>query len=101
MRIHPPMRGMWVQSLVWEDSTCLRASKPVLHNKRSPHNERPAHHHSRVDPALPNSRKPALCSKDPAQPNKIKPVQKLAPSAGTRVRPRRHERENAIMYAWS
>ena len=27
-----PMQGTWVQSLVWEDSTCLGATKPVGHN---------------------------------------------------------------------
>ena len=32
LRIHLPMQGTWVQSLVWEDSTCHRATKPVRHN---------------------------------------------------------------------
>jgi len=27
-----PVQEVWVQSLVWEDSTCHRASKPVLHD---------------------------------------------------------------------
>ena len=27
-----PMQGTWVPSLVWEDSTCLRAAKPMGHN---------------------------------------------------------------------
>ena len=27
-----PMQGTWVQSLVWEYSTCLWATKPVGHN---------------------------------------------------------------------
>ena len=26
------MQGTWVRSLVWEDSTCLRATKPPRHN---------------------------------------------------------------------
>ena len=30
--IRPPMQGTQVQSLVHEDSTCLRATKPVHHN---------------------------------------------------------------------
>ena len=31
LRIHLPMQGTWVGSLVWEDSTCNRAtSKPQL-----------------------------------------------------------------------
>ena len=28
-RSHLPMQETWVQSLVWEDPTCLRATKPV------------------------------------------------------------------------
>ena len=32
LRIHLPMKGMRVRSLVWEESTCLRATKPVHHN---------------------------------------------------------------------
>ena len=27
-----PMQGTQVRSLVWEDFTCLRATKPVNHN---------------------------------------------------------------------
>ena len=51
-----PMQGTLIQSLVWEDSTCPRATKPVCHkywspraldpmfrNKRSRHHEKPAH----------------------------------------------------------
>ena len=63
MGLHLPMQETWVQSLVWEDSTCCRATKlvchnywacvlqllkpdhlePVLHKKRSPCKE-PMHH---------------------------------------------------------
>ena len=32
LRIYLPMQGTWVQSLVWEDSTCRRATKPMYHN---------------------------------------------------------------------
>ena len=32
LRICLPMQGTWVQSLVQEDPTCCRATKPVLHN---------------------------------------------------------------------
>ena len=51
----PPVQGTRVQSLVWEDPTCLGAAKPmhhnywtcalepVLHNKRSHCNEKPVH----------------------------------------------------------
>ena len=56
LRVCQPMQGPWVQSLVWEDSTCCRAAKahgpqllspralePVLHNKRSHSNEKASH----------------------------------------------------------
>ena len=29
LKIRLPMQGTWVQSLVWEDSTCRGATKPV------------------------------------------------------------------------
>ena len=29
LRIHLPMQGTWVPSLVWEDPTCGRATKPA------------------------------------------------------------------------
>jgi len=32
LKILLPMQGTWVQSPVWEDSTCCRASKSVCHN---------------------------------------------------------------------
>ena len=32
LRIHLPMQGTWVQSLVREDPTCHRATKPLCHN---------------------------------------------------------------------
>ena len=32
IRIHLPVQGRWVRSLVHEDSTGLRATKPVHHN---------------------------------------------------------------------
>ena len=62
LRIHPPMQGTQVRSLVWEDPTCHEASKPMyrnhwaralesmLHNKRNHRNEKPAHHNSRGAP---------------------------------------------------
>ena len=36
LRIHLPMQGTQVPSLVWEDLTCCRATKPVRHNYWSP-----------------------------------------------------------------
>ena len=32
LRICLPMQGTQVQALVWEDSTCRRATEPVRHN---------------------------------------------------------------------
>ena len=32
IRIHLPMRGIWVRSLVQEDPTCQGAIKPTSHN---------------------------------------------------------------------
>ena len=32
LRICLPVQRTWVKSLVWEDTTCHRATKPVLHN---------------------------------------------------------------------
>ena len=32
IRVHLPVQGTSVQSLVQEDSTCRRATKPVYHN---------------------------------------------------------------------
>ena len=32
LRICLPMRGTWVQALVWEDPTCRGATEPVSHS---------------------------------------------------------------------
>ena len=29
MKVHVPVQGTWVQSIVWEDPTCLGATKRV------------------------------------------------------------------------
>ena len=70
LRICLPMWGTQVWALVWEDSTCYGATKPVHHsyrahvlqllkskclepvlcNKRSHHNEKPVHCNWRVAP---------------------------------------------------
>ena len=69
LRIHLPMQGIHIQPLVWEDSICYRVSKPrplsrrsrackpqllklthlqpVLHNKRSHHNDKPSHYNEK------------------------------------------------------
>ena len=68
LRIRLPMQGIWVRALVRKDPTCHGATKPMchnyracalepkpqllkpvhleplLHNKRSHHNEKPMHH---------------------------------------------------------
>ena len=76
--IYLPMQGTRVRSLVRDDPTCCRATKPVnsgywahtpmLLNKRSHCNEKPTHHNLRVAPTRHNWRKPARNSEDPAQP---------------------------------
>ena len=36
LRIHLPLQGIWVQSLIREDPTCWEATKPMCHNYKSP-----------------------------------------------------------------
>ena len=43
LRIHLPMQGTWVRSLVREDPTCRGETKPVRHNYWSPHTLEPTH----------------------------------------------------------
>ena len=62
LRLHLPVQGIWVQSLVWEDPTCLRATKPMYHNyqasalepvlcnKRSHRSKKPSHHNKECLP---------------------------------------------------
>ena len=63
IRICLPMQATWVWSLVWEDSTCCRAAKPVCHNywACAPDLLKPM----RLEPTLYNKR-----SLHTAQPNK-------------------------------
>ena len=35
IRIHLSVQGTWVRSRVWEDSTCRRATKPMLQSPRA------------------------------------------------------------------
>ena len=53
-RIHLPMQGTWVQTLVQEDPTCCRATKPASHNYRThvPQLLKPV----RLEPVLRNKR---------------------------------------------
>ena len=79
LRIHLPMQGTQVQSLVWKDLMCHGATKPsamtteaLLHSlcsatkgasaMRSPCTT------TRVAPTHCNERRPACCNKDPVQP---------------------------------
>ena len=49
LRIRLPRQGTQVLSLVWEDSTCCGATKPVSHSDeaREPQGPRPASHRDR------------------------------------------------------
>ena len=77
LRIHLPMQGTWVRSLVQEDPTYKRAAKPercnylalepMLRNKESHCDEKPMHN-QRVAPACHNWRKPVNSHEDPLQP---------------------------------
>ena len=81
IRIHPPMPGTRVPSLVQEDSMCTGAAKLVNHTYWSPRalesvlrNER-NHHNER--PSQCNQRKPTGNSEDPVHPiNKWKAIHK-------------------------
>ena len=65
LRIHLPTQGTWVWSLVWEDSPCLGATKPmgrnlwartlkpVLCNRRSRCSEEPVHRDEEKPPTAP------------------------------------------------
>ena len=54
LRIHLSIQGTQVQSLLWKDSTCCRADKPMHHNCRSPRTLGPelpskgSHHNART-----------------------------------------------------
>ena len=87
---HPlPMQGIWVQSLVQEDATCHRTTKPMfcnywaraleptLCNKRSHHSEKPTYQSWRVALTLLNQRKSVHSNEDPVQPKKSDKIQAL------------------------
>ena len=64
LRVCLPMQGLWVLSLVWEDSTCCRGTNPVCHNywaralepilgnKKSHHNEKPMNCNEEYPPLI-------------------------------------------------
>ena len=65
IRICLPRQGTQDQSLVWEDFTCCRATKPVHHDFRSLS--------SRLEPVLHNSR--SHCSESPPATTESSPCQ--------------------------
>ena len=63
LRIHLTMQETWVQSLVWEDPTCCRATKPKSHNywacAPEPRNcNYRAHMQQLLEPSLPTDHAP-------------------------------------------
>ena len=59
LRIHLPMRGTWIPSLIWEDPPCRGATKPVCRNYQACALERGSRSHGYCTPSL----EPVLCSK--------------------------------------
>ena len=59
LRIHLPVRGTWIPSLIWEDPPCRGATKPVCHNYQACALERGSRSHDSCTPSL----EPVLCSK--------------------------------------
>ena len=53
-----PVQGTWVQSLVWEDPTCCRATKPKCYNYWSPCTKSPQH--------APQQQKRSHCNEKPS-----------------------------------
>ena len=91
LRIHLPMQGTQVRSLVREDPTCRQATNPVRHNywacalepveARTPQLLKPARleamlcnerSHCNEKPVHRNQRKPTRSNEDPVQPKKKK-----------------------------
>ena len=64
------MQEIWVQSLVQEDLTCCRTTKPLLHNKRSHFNEKPVHCNWRI-PHPPQLEKARAATKTQQSPKEI------------------------------
>ena len=68
LRVHLPLQGSWVRSLVQEDPTCYGSTKPwsleaMPHNKRSHCNEKPAPHKQRVPPLTSTRESPRAAMK--------------------------------------
>ena len=60
-----PMQGTWVQTLIWEDPTCHRTTKPVHHNYWACALEPTSHNYWAHVPQLlkPMQLEPVLCNK--------------------------------------
>ena len=79
LRIHLPMPGPWVWSLLWEDPTCCRATERVCHNSGSLPST--AHTPQPEKPPQRDSWAPQLeCSPRSLQPEKAR-TQQQKPSA--------------------
>ena len=65
IRIGLRTQRTWVWSLVWEDSTCGRADKPMHHNHwaRTLETQRPNYWTCRLQPLKPTHLEPVLCDK--------------------------------------
>ena len=105
LRIHLPMQGTWVWSLVWEDPTCRRATKPVRHNyrarvmqllkpaclepmlrnKRSHHNEKPAHCSEELPLLAATRESPCTATKTQCRQEEKKKLQSQAPPSRNKV----------------
>ena len=81
LSVRLPTQATRFRSLIWEDPTCRRATRPVchnywrpcslhpvLHNKRSHRNEKPENLKQRTAAACHNLRKPTCSNEDPAHP---------------------------------
>ena len=105
LRIHLPMQGTMVRSLVWEDPTCHGATKPVLHNywactlEPASHNYwahtrqllKPTHSRAHVPQLLsPHAATTDACTPRACAPQQKKPPQWEACAPQRRVAPARH-----------
>ena len=94
LRIYLAMQKIWSQSLIWKNSTCCGATKPMWHSywahvpklwkpeslktcavqQRIHHSEKPGHHNSEMASLFMSRERPCI-SEDPAEP--IKKLRKI------------------------
>ena len=94
LRICLPMKGIQVQSLVWEDAACHGATKPVRHNYWACALEPASHNYwARVPQLLkPTCLEPMLCNKRSHHNEKLTcRNEEYPPLAATRESPRSKE----------